>query len=166
MKRSLLLQWTCLLASITCLGLPHLLRGNGLLLLLLPGIAGFWAFLHKRSAFPSASALLVMFVVLAAGGVLAEVSTPLMILGCTAALAWWDLTSFRESLVPGQPLETTLPLEKAHLQALALAVSGGSSLALVSSALDFRIPFIGMAFLALLATGCLLYGLRSLAKKN
>jgi hypothetical protein len=118
--------------------------------------------MKKRSPFWSVSIPLTVFVLLAVVGVLANLSTSLMVIGCASALAWWDLTHFGESLVAGQPPEATLQVERVHLQSLALAISAGLTLALVSSYLDLQIPFLGMALLALFAIGCLTYAVRSL----
>lgn len=166
MKSYMILQRICLLASVACLGIPYLLAGNWLIILFFLAMAGFWIFMKKRSASWTASILLVIFVLLAAGGVLANSPTPLMIVACTAALAWWDLTNFGESLVADQPPETIVLLERDHLQSLALAVSAGLILAIGSSYLDLQVPFIGTVFLGLLATGCFLYGLQPLVKKK
>lgn len=126
----------------------------------------FWVMAKKRSVTWSASILLFIFVLLAAVGVLAKLSTPLMVIGSAAALAWWDLAHFGQSTVIGQPLETRLLLERAHLQSLVLAISAGLILALGSSYLNLQIPFLGTVFLVLLAVGCLTYSLQTLANTD
>lgn len=165
MQSHIILQRICLLVSVTCLGLPFLLVGNWLILPFFLAMAVFWIIMKKKSIFWSASVLLAIIVLLAAGGVMVNLSTPLMIVACTAALAWWDLTNFGQSLVSSQPPEITLSLERTHFQSLSLAVSAGLMLALTSSYLTLQIPFIGVMLLALLAIGCLLYGLQTLVKK-
>ncbi len=166
MKNHLIIQRICLSTSILCLGLPYILAGEWLILPAFLAMAGFWVIVKKWSLFWSASSLLSVFVFLAALGMLANLSTLLMLIACTAALAWWDLATFGDSIVVGQSLETSAPLEKHHLQSLALAVSGGLILAVGSSYLDLQIPFIGIVLLALFATGCLIYTVQSMAKKN
>ena len=166
MKSYVIIQTICLLASIICLGLPYVLAGDWLIMLFFLAMATFWILMKKRSVFWSASVLLLTFVFLAAVGVLANFSTPLMVIACTAALACWDLTNFGRSVVVGEPLETVLRLERHHLQSLGLAVSGGLILAFGSSYLSLQIPFLGMVILVLFAVGSLTYGLQSLIKKN
>jgi hypothetical protein len=126
-------------------------------------MAAFWIMAKKRSVIWSASILLFIFVLLAVIGVLANLSTPLMVIGSAAALAWWDLTHFGQSTVIGQPLDIRLLLERAHWQSLVLAISAGLLLAFLTSYLNLQIPFLGTVFLVLLAVGCLTYGLQTLA---
>jgi hypothetical protein len=125
-------------------------------------MAAFWVMAKKRSVTWSTSILLFIFVLLAVVGVLANLSTLLMVIGSAAALAWWDLTLFGQSTVIDQSLETRLLLERAHLQSLVLAISAGLILAFLSSYLNLQIPFLGMVILVLLAVGCLIYGLQTL----
>jgi len=108
----------------------------------------------------------MVFVFVAVAGVMAEFSTLLMAVACTAALAWWDLANFEQNIVVSQPLETLFLLERYHLQSLAIAVSGGLILVFVGSFLNLQIPFIGTVLLVSLAIGCLTHALQSLEKKN
>jgi hypothetical protein len=115
-------------------------------------------------AFWSASIVFITFILLAGVGVLAKLSTPLMVLACIAALAWWDLTNFRQSIVLRQPLETRLLLERDHLQSLVLAISTSLILAFVSSYLNLQISFVGMILLVGFTIGCLTYAMHALVK--
>ena len=126
----------------------------------------FWSSIKKMSVFWSSSILLLVFVLIAVTGVMAEYSTLLMVVACTAALAWWDLANFEQSIVVSQPLETLFLLERHHLQSLAMAVSGGLILAFIGSFLNLQISFIGTVLLVSLAIGCLTHALLSLEKKN
>lgn len=166
MTRHSVIQNISLLTSITCLSLPYILAGDWSILLFLLAMVVFWTFMRKRSVFWSASIVLLSSVLLAVAGMLANLSTPLIVIACTAALAWWDLANFGESITIGQPQETRASLEKHHLYSLALAVFSGLILTVVSSRLDLRIPFIGAVLLALFTIGCFTYAVRSLAKKN
>jgi hypothetical protein len=166
MKNHLIIQRICLLTSITCLGFPYILAGEWLIMPFFLAMVGFWIIMKKRSTFWSASILLSAFVLLAAIGMLANFSTFLVLVACTAALAWWDLTDFSQSIVVGQPPETTLLLERAHLQPLGLVISAGFILAFVSSYLNLRISFLGTVLLVVFTTGCLTYAVQSVVKKN
>lgn len=164
MKSHVIIQIICLSTSITCLGFPYILAGYWPIVLFFPAIAGFWFFMKKQSAFWSASIVFITFILLAGVGVLTNLSTPLMVLACIAALAWWDLTNFRQSIVLGQPLETRLPLERDHLQSLVLAASAGLILVFVSSYLNIQLSFVGMILLVVFTIGCLTYAMRALVK--
>ncbi len=161
-----MIQGLCLLTSITCLGFPYLLAGKWLIIPVFLAMIGFWIIMKKWSAFWSASILLSTFVLLAAMGMLANLSTLLMVVASTAALACWDLTNFSQSIVVGQPPEITLLLQRDHLQSLSLAICAGFMLAFISSYLNLRISFLGMIFLVVFAIGCLTYVVQSILKKN
>ena len=166
MKNHLIIQRICLLTSIICLGFPYILAGEWLIMPFFLAIVVFWIIMKKRSVFWSASILLSGFVLLAAIGMLANLSTLLMLVACTAALAWWDLANFAQSKVVGQPPESTGLLEKAHLQSLALAATAGLVLALATSYFNLQISFLGTVLLVLFTVGCLMYAMQSLVKKN
>lgn len=165
MKSYIITQNICLLTSITCLGIPYTLAGYWPIVLFFPAMVAFWIIMKKSRLFWSASILLIFFVLLAAVGVLANLSTPLMIIASSAALAWWDLTNFGQSIVIGQSPETRLLFERAHWQSLVLAISAGLILAFVSSSLDLQISFLGTVLLVVFTTGCLSYAMQSLVKK-
>lgn len=166
MKNHIIVQRICLLTSITCLSFPYLLAGHWPIMLIFLVMAAFWRSIKKMSVFWSSSILLLVFVLIAVTGVMAEYSTLLMVVACTAALAWWDLANFEQSIVVSQPLETLFLLERHHLQSLAMAVSGGLILAFIGSFLNLQISFIGTVLLVSLAIGCLTHALLSLEKKN
>lgn len=152
--------------SITCLGFPYILAGEWLIMLFLVAMVGFWMMMKKRRIFGSASFLLSVFMFLAVIGMLENLSTVLMLVASTAALAWWDLADFAQSIVVGQPPETTLRLERAHLQSLASPGSSGLILALATSYFHLQISFIGAVLLVLFTVGCLIYAMQPLVKKN
>ena len=166
MKSYLITQNICLLTSITCLGFPYILAGYWPIVLFFLAMVAFWIIMKKRSVFWSASISLIVFVLLAAVGVLANLSTLLMVIASTAALAWWDLTHFGQSIVIDQPFETRPLLERTHLQSLVLAISTGLILAFVSAYLNLQISFVGMVLLVVFTIGCLTYAVRSLVKTN
>ena len=164
MKSHPIIQRICLLTSIAALGLPFIFAEYWPIVLFFLAMAGFWFIMKKRSAFWSASIVFITFILLAGVGVLANLSTPLMIIACIAALAWWDLTNFRRSIILGQPLETRLLLERDHLQSLVLAISAGLTLAFVSSYLNLQISFVGMVLIVGFTIGGLTYAMHTLEK--
>jgi hypothetical protein len=166
MRSSSIIQIICLLTSISCLGFAYLLAGYWLILLLILIMATLRIVMRKWSLFWSATILFFCLVLLAVAGMLANLSTSLMLVACTAALAWWDLTNFGQSIPVGQPSGAEVLLEKYHLQSLALAVSGGVILAIASSYLNLQIPFIGTVLLVLCTIGCLTYAMQFLVKRR
>jgi hypothetical protein len=166
MKSHFIIQIICLLISTGCLGIPYLVAGYWPVALLFLAMVAFRIPMTKKSIFLSTSIFLSVFALLAAVGMLVSLSTPLMIIACIAALAWWDLANFRHSLVIGQPPETTLLLERDHLQSLGITVCAGLMLVFIGSYLDLRISFPGMVLLVVFAIGCLTYAMHSILKKN
>ena len=151
---------TCLVVSIVCLGSAYVQSGYWWMLLAFPAMAVFWMALKQRSAFQTASGLLFTYVFLAAAGILTGVSVVLLAIGCTAALACWDLTIFGHELADSIPRNDDPRLAKHHLQSLGVALLVGLILAFVSLYLELNIPFIAVVFLVLLAVGGFTYGLQ------
>jgi hypothetical protein len=156
----------CLMIAAACLGAGYILGGYWLILPACLGTALFWVVMKKRSVFWSASGLLVVYFFLAAIGVTVNLSLPLMMIGCTAALASWDLTRFNQGLVGNPLLENKARLEKHHLQSLAMMFGASLSLALISSLFNLRFPFGVIVFLAVIAVGGLTYGIQYVSKKD
>jgi len=125
-----------------------------------------WVFTNKQSPFWSASSILSVIVMLAAIGVVAELSLVLMIISCTAALVCWELIQFKSSVAGNSRDIKILALEKYHLKSLALAASGGLILTLISANLSLHIPFIIIVFLALATMVLIIYGMPFAAKKK
>jgi hypothetical protein len=126
----------------------------------------FWVVMKKRSAFWSASSLLLVYVFLAAIGMAINLSLPLMLIGCIAALASWDLTLFNQSMVGNPLLETKVSLEKYHLRSLTAMCGSSLLLALIASLINLQFPFGVIVFLVLMAMGCFTYSTQCIMKKN
>lgn len=156
----------CLGTSIACLGLAYLLAGYRWILFALPVMIGVWIILKKRPMFESVSSLLFIYILLAVIGVIADLSTLLIVSGSTAALACWDLTLFGSGVADNPPTKSNSQFEKNHLRSLAMAAFIGWMVALISSYVSLQIPFAVAAFLALTAVGCLTYGLQAQSKNN
>jgi len=153
-----------LLISACCLGAGYVLGGYWLIAVISFVATIFWLFTKTRLSFFPVSSLLLIYVVLAAIGVIVNLSIPLMILGCTAALAAWDLTFLGQSMVDNSPYETKVPLERYHLQSLAVAISASLLLTFISSYLNLQFQFGVMIFLAVAAVGFITYGLQRIRK--
>ena len=166
MKVHSILLNTCLILTTGCLGAGYLLAGYWPILPILPVVLLFWIFARKRPAFWPASSLLLAYVFLAAFGITAGVSSILMMAACTGALLCWDLMLFNQSIVANSPHRPNAALEKYHLQSLALAASAGLMLALLTSSINLRFPFVLIVFLVLMTMGCLLYGIQYILKKE
>lgn len=164
MRRALILNKACAATATVCLSLAYLLSGYWLIILVFLAMTLFWMLLKNGSIFRTSSALLALFVVLAAIGVTLDLSTPLVLIAVTAALTSWDLTNFVESVTDNQREETKRRLEGFHLRSLAVASSAGLLVSLIASYASFELPFGVMLLLGLIAIGGITYGLQSLAK--
>lgn len=156
----------CLIISTGCLAVGYIFAGYWLILFIVPLIIIMWVFTNKQSAFWPASSILLVFVILATVGIIAELSPVLMTISCTAALACWDLLLFKNSVTEISHKNNNLVLEKYHLKSLALAISVGLILSLIIANISLHLPFIVIVFLALVIIVCLIYGLPLQVKKN
>ena len=154
----------CLVTSAGCLGAGYILGGYWLIMPIFLAMATFWVIMKKRSLFWSSSSQLMVYVVLATIGVTLNLSIYLMVVGCTTALACWDLTHFRDTMIDNPPFGTDARLERYRLQSLATAVLTGLFLALISMYINLQFPFGVMALLVLMAMGCLVYGVQYLVR--
>lgn len=153
-------------ASIACLGLPYILSGNWITLIIFLAMTFLGTIMKKWSVFWSTSSLLFIDVFFAAIGVVVHLPVLLMVGGCTSALVSWDLTNFGQGMVKLQRLEAVERLERYHLQSLLIAISLGLILALISSYANLQISFGATVLFVLIAVGCLTFGLQTLIKKN
>jgi hypothetical protein len=165
-KTHSLLLSICLIVSSGCLAAGYILAGYWLILFVFPLIISMWVFTNKQSPFWSASSILLVFVTLAAIGIVAELSLMFMIISCTAALVSWDLLQLKNSIAGNSDDNKSLILEKRHLKSLTLAASGGLILTLISANLSLHIPFVVIIFLVLATIVSLIYSMPFAAKKK
>jgi hypothetical protein len=166
MKAHSIILHLCLVIAAGCLAAGYLLGGYWLIAPVFLAMAIFGILARRQSAFWAASSLLLIYVVLAVIGVTLNLSIDLMVIGCAAALACWDLIHFRQSIADNLPLESDPLLERYRLQSLAAAVAAGLSLTWMGSSINLQFPFGVMVFLALMVMGCLTYGLHHLSRKR
>ena len=166
MKSRSMLTLTCLAISSGCLAAGYILSGYWQIFLVFPLMLIAWLLTYKRSTYLSASILLSGYVILASIGIIAELSSTLMIIVCTTALISWELLQDNQR-VSGYPLgETNGALKKYHLNSLALAASAGLTLALIGANITLQIPFVVTAFLVVLALGSLIYSMQYTVNKK
>lgn len=158
MKTHMIILNFCLVITAGCLGAGYILGGYWWILPVLLAMAIYWITTKSRSTFWSVSSLLVTYVVLAIIGVTLNLSIHLMVLGCTFALACWDLIHFMESIYDNESHEADVPLERYHLKSLVTAVFTGLLLAFIGSSINLHFSFGVMVFFVLLSMGCLTYG--------
>jgi len=158
--------YICMIISTACLGAGYILAGYWLILPAFLVMVFFWIFAKNQPVFWSASSLLVFFVILAAVGIIIDLSFILMIVACIAALVSWDLMLFNQSLVGNSDRVTNASLDRYHLYSLALAVLTGLTLALMSSYINSQFPFWLIVILVVLVMGCLVGGMQYISKKN
>lgn len=157
MNLSIVLKWLCLVVANVCLGLAYILAGYWWIVPALLVLLGVWFHLKKRSAFWPGTGILFTIVSLSALGAILELSLPLLIAGCTASLAYWDLANFRESLPVSQPPQQNDALERYHLGSLGMAIAAGLISILIGSSLSLHFSFIVIAVLVLTIAGGLAY---------
>lgn len=165
MKTHSTLLIICLVISLGCLGAGYLLAGYWLIFPAFIVAGLFTYFSRKRSVFWSASGLLLACVLLAAIGMLMELSVTLMIVACSAGLAGWELLLFTREMAAIK-VRANPAFEKGHLFSLGLAAFAGLALALGSAAIDLQLPFCITAVLALAAMGGLVFAARFRLKQK
>ena len=156
----------CLIISTGCLGAGYIFDGYWQILPVLLVILLFWMMAKKQLGFWPTSGFLLVYLALAAIGVVADLPVGLMVVACTLALASWDLIQFERNLNENLLLETSTPFEKHHLRSLVLAVSAGLLLAFMSLYIHLQLPFGVIVSLVLIAMGCLIYGMQYIVKKR
>jgi len=156
----------CLIISTDCLTVGYIFAGIWQIVLLFLLLLILWLLTYKQSIYLSASILLIGFVILAALGILLDFPVGLMTIACVTALVSWELLSFDQSN-PGNSLDKSNFLrEKYQLKSLALTVSVGLILALISANVSLRLPFIVVVFWVLIFMGCLIYGVQFVLKNK
>lgn len=164
MKIYSIIKYFALLISMTCLGTGYILNGYWLIFIAFFVMALFWLIMKKRPKFRPASSLLLAYIFLASIGVVINLSVPLMIVGCTMALASWELTHFSQGLL-GNPLSgPQTSLEKYHLQSLSIMIGASLLLSFVGVYISLQFSFGFVVILVLSATGCLMGGIHYFLK--
>ena len=125
-----------------------------------------WGFTKNNEKFNPASALLFVYILLAAIGISLNLSAVLMILACSTALASWDLIHFERSIAGDRVHKENASLANHHIRSLALAISVGMLLALIAFLINLQLPFWGIIVLVLMAMGSLLYAMRFIARET
>jgi hypothetical protein len=157
--RSILLN-SSLITSTGCLAAGYIIAGYWMVVPALLILIAAWVFSNRIPAFWLAAIALSGCVVLAAVGVVLDLSLVLMTVSCTAGLVSWELIQFKHSISDVSQAESDLPIQKYHLKSLALAASTGLVLALISSIINIKLPFGVVALLVLIAISCLIFGMR------
>jgi len=140
------------LSTLVCAGIAilSLTGGYGIqgwpVLPVMLGLAAVWLLARKKAGAWLPSCLLVIYLGLAVYGLQAGYSPLMMILGATAALAWWDLV-----LLPSNKAAPLPPdFVNQHLRSLALAAGLGLLLAIAGLQIHLELPFGVILLLAVL----------------
>jgi len=150
----------CTLGSILCLIFGFSLAGYWEIILLLPAIPLYWYFTRKVSTGLTISILLLVYVLLAAIGLLKDLSPYPMVIGCVLALAGWESAQFLLNFHDTSMDLTNPRLEYLHNKDLVIAIGFGLLLALLGLNIRLHLPFGLVAGLVLLAAFGLYRGLR------
>ena len=144
----------CLVVSMLCLAAGYGIAGQwvGTVIATITCLAWLPARKYPDSGLPLIC--LVVSVCLAVVGQLGGAPSLLMICGSGFALAVWDLVFLDDALGNNSFGEQTRRYENKHLQALALALGSGLTLAFVGRLINFQIPFmVMMLFVAVIIFG-------------
>lgn len=146
-----MIYFICLAISAVCLFLGYYPASSWQVLAALVVMAVLWFFARKSTSLWPTSAILTIYLLVAAGGLLAGYSTYLLIIGSVAALSCWDLALFNQSLAGDQQQAHVGVLEKNHLQSLGLAALIGLILVIAGLQIRLTLPFGVIVLLVLLA---------------
>lgn len=151
-----MLRNSFLLMSTACFATAYSVSGHWPIAAVLLLCPLFWFLLRGQSVLWRSSCLLTASVVLAAVGVMLDVSAALMAVAITAALAAWDLVNFDETLKLSLIPEVRKSLVQSHLRSLFMAVATGMLLALSASLVRLELPFAATGALALVLIAALM----------
>ena len=155
------LYWTidslALVAAIASLALVYGLSTYWPVLLALPAMLLFWVLGKGKSASWRGSALLCLYLALAVTALLLKRPLVPMVLGCIAALIWWDLQDLRVAQSGPVRARASSSLQKHRFRSLALTAGASVFLPGIGLWLRVQLPFGIIALLILLITGCLVY---------
>ncbi len=162
MNRLSLTRNISLAIAVVCVGIAYLPLGTLRAGLAVCAVLVFTSIAYGRPAPSAGSGLLAIYVVLSVIGVLLKAALLPTVTGCIAALVWWDLMDFKQSVYEGVPQKRMSLLEKYRLQSLGMVA--GTSAVLTAAVLWLRVqlPFGIIATLVVLGAGGILYSVRRL----
>jgi hypothetical protein len=154
------------LLSVGTITAGYLLEGIWMVIPALLGVSLLFFIARRRSEFQAGSVLLVGSFILASVGTMMKLSFALMLLGCIGALAGWDLFLFSQTVHSVENQENITLLERRHNQSLAIAISGGVLLSLMTANLTLELPFIVTLVLCAVALGGMYFGVRAFVRND
>ena len=127
-------------------------------------LAAAWLVTHFRKWYWFSSIALLVMIVAAAYGVWHGFPTIWMLLGALGGLLGWDLSDFARRLSYASPMDDTRPVERVHMERVAIVAVLGIGLAILSLFVRIhRLAFevaVGLVLLAVLGLTRLVIGLR------
>jgi hypothetical protein len=148
-----ILSFVCPVTCVACLAVGYASNRQGIALVIALLILPVWLLARKRPSSMPPSVALVISVSIATVGLFAGVSSFLMILSATLALASWDLVLLDQTLT-GSSVSSAKAItlfENRRYQSLALALGPGLLIAVTGQMIHLQIPFIGLVLLVILA---------------
>lgn len=130
----------CFLASVGCLLVGYWLAEFWYILLILFGMAILWFIIRNRSGLWPISMILVIYIALAVFGLLMNLSSYLMTIGCAAALASWDLVLFRKDTDADSHKQKDTLVERLHVRSLSIAIGSGLLLSVLVLNIHISLP--------------------------
>ncbi len=157
MKLHAMIANLCLMAALAFLALVYGPSSYWPALIAIPAMLPLWIVTRKALASWRPSAVLCVYLLLAAAGIMLRRPQFPLILGSIATLIWWDLKDFEERHRAGILAKTDSSLQKHRLQSIALTTGISLLLEAMGVLLRLRLPFGVVALLVVLVTGCLVY---------
>ena len=152
----------CFLASAGCMLAGYWLAKFWYILLILFVMTITWCIIRNKSGLWPVSLILVIYIGLAVFGFLINLSPYLMAIGCTAALATWDLVLFRKDIDADSDKPKISLLEMLHMRSLTIAIGFGFLLSVLGLNIHFHLPFVVIAGLSLVSAFGLYQSFRNL----
>ncbi len=144
----------------------YLMVGIWQVLIVFPILLILWLVTRHRSAFWTASGVMLIQVILAAIGIIAGSSLPLMLITGTTALISWELLLSHLDRQNFEPDPNLTPVERKHLTSLGAAGGIGFALSLLGPHISLQIPFVAIVALVLIAIGGLVFGVQIIVKRQ
>jgi len=154
-------QFATIFLLVSGFGIAKIWLGVIIILIMIP----YWSITRHLQRKIYSWVSLVIFVGVAACGLLSNASSYLMVAGVSSALACWELEDqLPKSMISSIP-SVTSSCEKYHLKILAIAISTGLIVAEAGLFLKLTLPF-GLVFLAAVLVLFCIFQLFSLFKRN
>ncbi len=155
MRSTRIAAWILALVSLICVVAGFGLGGHWVILVVFPILPLYWFVTNRMSTSISLSILLLAYVLLTVIGLLVHLPPVLMLIGCSSALASWELAQFLLNFPDPASRFRNQRVELLHNRDLFIAIGVGLLVGILGLNIRIQLPFGLIAGLVLLAA----YGL-------